>query len=421
MTEIKPDFEITADSSASVASETVKRELTPEERLWEMEDSLDSFKPFAQVVDEVDDKAEEVNNFIDEKVTDVESTVEKFIEEPVAPQFITSSDDDDSDIYIEPAETEEEASKVLDIDDEIPVFAGTEPVHTLDEADEEVNSDSEDDIFVEDTVSDEIEEADDELNDEDEYTIDDSDDADDADRILTIDGDDYDDSYDYADMEDDSDTDGYSDEDDINPYVSDAPSYFLGGGDTLLAQIDAFREKAMQLASMINEKESKAKELEGVVASYEEKNRLLEEELNAKQEEADSLKTDVESQVNRLLSSLKTDMNKMGVDISDRVAACTMNINTDDITASVSDYFDKVISAVNDSKDELVEKYHSENVRLYRNVQDLMKELDNSDEIILKSQQQYESLKTRFGIVTGLLILNFFIAVCVLILSLNII
>ena len=416
MTEIKPDFEIAADDDAVKAPvESVKRELTPEQRLWEMEDSLEDFaEPFVVK----------------------EEKVEKIVEE-VKPAVPVEEDEDDG-IYIEPAETEEEATTVIDLNDDIPVFEPKqEPLRTLEEqVDFEAKSDASevkateavvaetesgketvaeenlDDMFEDETVENavEVSEKTEVLDEEafDSVAVEDT--AETVDKVV---------EFEEETTEEISDVEDKFEETEI-PTPVEAPAYFLGGGDTLLAQIDAFREKAMQLASMINEKESKAKELESVVASYEEKNRLLEEELNVKREEADSLKTDVESQVNRMLASLKDDMNKMGVDISDRVSACSMNINTDDITASVSDYFDNVTRAVNSAKDELVEKYHSENVRLYRNVQDLMKELDNSDEIILKSQQQYESLKTRFGIVTGLLILNFFIAVCVLILSLNI-
>lgn len=399
MTEIKPDFEIAADDDAVKAPvESVKRELTPEQRLWEMEDSLEDFaEPFVVK----------------------EEKVEKIVEE-VKPAASVEEDEDDG-IYIEPAETEEEAATVIDLNDDIPVFEAKSDASEVKVAEAvvaETTSSKEDvaenldDMFEDETVENavEVSEKTDVLDEDtfDSVAVENT--AETVDRTI---------EFEEETTEEISDIEDKFEETEI-PAPVEAPAYFLGGGDTLLAQIDAFREKAMQLASMINEKESKAKELESVVASYEEKNRLLEEELNAKQEEADSLKTDVESQVNRMLASLRDDMNKMGVDISDRVSACSMNINTDDITASVSDYFDNVTRAVNSAKDELVEKYHSENVRLYRNVQDLMKELDNSDEIILKSQQQYESLKTRFGIVTGLLILNFFIAVCVLILSLNI-
>lgn len=396
MTEIRPDFEITADSNTSnVAAPVVKRELTPEERLWEMDDSFDTIPA----------PVETPKLHID--------TEEKKVEMP--------EEEDSDDIYIEPAETEEEASKVIEIDEDIPVFNGSEPLRTLEEqvevAEPVVEKNDADDIFVEDTsvaVEEEAVESVELKLDTDAAVTDDAITVTEEEEApLTIDApelsvfeesEEVEESVPVVEAEE--------------PAVAAAAS-LLTGGDTLLAQIDAFREKAMQLATMINEKENKAKELESVVASYEEKNRLLEEELNAKQEEADALKTDVESQVNRMLAGLKEDMNKMGVDISDRVSACSMNINTDDITASISDYFDSVTKAVNGAKDELIEKYHSENVRLYRNVQDLMKELDNSDEILLKSQQQYNSLKTRFGIVTGLLVLNFCIAVCVLILSLN--
>jgi len=56
------------------------------------------------------------------------------------------------------------------------------------------------------------------------------------------------------------------------------------GEDLLLAQIDAFREKATQLQQLIAQKERKAAELEALVREKEAINVKLQEELSRKQQ-----------------------------------------------------------------------------------------------------------------------------------------
>ena len=60
------------------------------------------------------------------------------------------------------------------------------------------------------------------------------------------------------------------------------------GEDMLLAQIDAFRDKAKQLQTLISAKERKVKELEAMVRAKEERNNQLQEELAKKQAEAEA-------------------------------------------------------------------------------------------------------------------------------------
>ena len=77
------------------------------------------------------------------------------------------------------------------------------------------------------------------------------------------------------------------------------------GEDMLLAQIDAFRDKAKQLQTLISAKERKVKELEAMVRAKEERNSQLQEELAKKQAEADGIAADVETQVDRMMQTLR--------------------------------------------------------------------------------------------------------------------
>ena len=82
------------------------------------------------------------------------------------------------------------------------------------------------------------------------------------------------------------------------------------GEDLLIAQIDAFREKATQLQQLIAAKEHKAAELEALVKEKEAINVKLQEELSRKQEEADTLVADVETQVDRMMQVVKNNMDQ---------------------------------------------------------------------------------------------------------------
>ena len=92
------------------------------------------------------------------------------------------------------------------------------------------------------------------------------------------------------------------------------------GEDMLLAQIDAFRDKAKQLQTLINAKERKVKELEAMVRAKEERNAQLQSELARKQAEADGIAADVETQVDRMMQSLRVNMDELEKRIEDQVA-----------------------------------------------------------------------------------------------------
>lgn len=163
------------------------------------------------------------------------------------------------------------------------------------------------------------------------------------------------------------------------------------GEDLLLEQIDAFREKATQLQQLIAQKEQKAAELEALVKEKEAINVKLQEELSRKQQEADTLVADVETQVDRMMQVVKNNMDQLEIDIKGQVSDNqesyeTHNRNLQDTLKNVSEGLDTI-------QNELSEKTHSESVHLYRLIQDLLKEHDNSEEQALKAVEHYNSLK----------------------------
>ena len=190
------------------------------------------------------------------------------------------------------------------------------------------------------------------------------------------------------------------------------------GEDLLLEQIDAFREKAAHLQQLILQKEHKAAELEALVKEKEAINVKLQEELSKKQEEADNLVADVETQVDRMMQVVKSNMDQLEIDIKGQVndnqeSYETHNKNLQDTLKNVSDGLDTI-------QNELSEKTHSESVHLYRLIQDLLKEHDNSEEQAMKAAEHYSSLKKLSVVVIILLLLTMGVSIASFILSLGV-
>ena len=195
----------------------------------------------------------------------------------------------------------------------------------------------------------------------------------------------------------------------VNESAASVTAAMEDGEDLLLEQIDAFRNKATQLQQLIQSKEQKAMELEALVREKEAINVKLQEELNRKQEEADGLVADVETQVDRMMQVVKNNMDQLELDIKGQVndnqeSYETHNRNLQDTLRNVSAGLDTIQS-------ELSEKTHSESVHLYRLIQDLLKEHDNSEEQAVKALEHYSSLKKLSIVVIVLLALSLGVSV----------
>ena len=203
----------------------------------------------------------------------------------------------------------------------------------------------------------------------------------------------------------------------VQPVPTVAPAVD-NGEDLLIAQIDAFREKATQLQQLIAAKEQKAAELEALVKEKEAINVKLQDELSRKQEEADTLVADVETQVDRMMQVVKNNMDQLELDIKGQVSDNqesyeTHNRNLQDTLRNVSAGLDTIQS-------ELSEKTHSESVHLYRMIQELLKEHDKSEEQAVKALEHYSSLKKLSVVVIVLLAASLGVGVVSLLISLGV-
>ena len=165
---------------------------------------------------------------------------------------------------------------------------------------------------------------------------------------------------------------------------------------------------------LISAKERKVKELEAMVRAKEERNNQLQEELAKKQAEADGIAADVETQVDRMMQTLRGSVDDLEQRIQQQVADNQENAAVQ--TQAVKDTLEDMTSGLDAIKGELSEKVHSENVLQYRNIQDLLKELDNREETAKKSEEEFSVVKKRITLVTVVSIVNV-VAVVTLILA----
>ncbi len=98
--------------------------------------------------------------------------------------------------------------------------------------------------------------------------------------------------------------------------------------DSLLLQIDAFRDKAKQLQTLISAKQRKVSSLESMVrareqevAEKEEQIAILQDKLSDKQRQADGLVSSVEIQVDRMLRSMRGEFDDLGRRLESAIAA----------------------------------------------------------------------------------------------------
>jgi DNA repair exonuclease SbcCD ATPase subunit len=191
------------------------------------------------------------------------------------------------------------------------------------------------------------------------------------------------------------------------------------GEDLLLVQIDAFRDKAKKLQTLISARERRVKELEALVRAKEAKNIELQESLNRQLDEADMLVSNVNTRVDELMKNVETSMQSMQDKIQNQVDA-TEDISTKQ-TKAVQDTLQTMNAGLSDIKNELSEKMHSENVKVYRNIQDLVAEKDNTDELKDCIESNAKGIKGQNIFIIIMTFVNVGAVICALLLQLGII
>ncbi len=155
----------------------------------------------------------------------------------------------------------------------------------------------------------------------------------------------------------------------------------IKGEDMLLTQIDAFREKAKQLQNFIGAKEKRVKELEAQVKTKETRNAELMQQ--QKQIEESQLKM----------------AEKISAQLEAKFAPMTESL------ASLTEELNSIKEDAKANKEDLSEKIHTEDVTLYRNIQDLLSEYDKTGRIIDEINANIGGIKVQVTILSVINIL----------------
>ena len=223
--------------------------------------------------------------------------------------------------------------------------------------------------------------------------------------------------------------------------------------DFLLSQIDEFREKAKQLQVLLASKENKVQELQSIVNEREDKAQELQYILTERQVEADKIVTEFGHTVDELAGKVTAKMAEIETSISAQVEevkkaseeqlAANRRLNEEQITANkklseeqlatnkqfleeqaiankklsegqiaeVKVLLENAATQLESIKTDLSEKVHSENVKCYRNIQDLFNEFDSKIEKMDAMEKEVSSVKGYTKCLSWFSILNFVVLI----------
>lgn len=232
--------------------------------------------------------------------------------------------------------------------------------------------------------------------------------------------------------------------------------------DFLLSQIDEFREKAKQLQDLLFSKESKVQELQSIVNEREDKAEELAKLLDERQTEADLILSDFNKKVDELTGLVTNKISEMEESISNQVAVAkkvsltqleeNRKLNEEQVEANkklseeqlainkqfleeqaiankklsegqiaeVKQLLDNVTSQLDSIKTDLSEKVHSENVKSYRNIQELFSEFDTKIAKMDEMEKNVLGIKNYVKCLTWFSIVNFVVLIAYILFSLGI-
>ena len=224
--------------------------------------------------------------------------------------------------------------------------------------------------------------------------------------------------------------------------------------DLLISQIDEFREKAKQLQVLLAAKESKAAELQSLVDERADKAQELEHILTERQEEADKIVTEFGRKVDALADKVTTKMTEIEAGLTGQVAdirktseeqialnrqmneeqtASNRKLNEEQIAANkqfleeqaiankkLKELLENATSQLESIKTDLSEKVHTENVKCYRNIQDLFNEFDSKIEKMDEMEGGVDSVKGYVKLLSWFSILNFVVLIVFILYSMGV-
>ena len=154
--------------------------------------------------------------------------------------------------------------------------------------------------------------------------------------------------------------------------------------DTLLAQIDEFRVRAQQLQQLLDSKQEKAKELQQIVSEREDKAEKLEKIVKERQVRADGFTEAVEKKMDSMVSKVDAKLDEVKTTINEELKngqekeetrAAELK-ETLDLVSEKVDGMSAVTEQLDTVKADLSEKIHTESVQSYRNISELLKNVE---------------------------------------------
>lgn len=191
---------------------------------------------------------------------------------------------------------------------------------------------------------------------------------------------------------------------DATNFINEGNRTQVGNEDYLLNQIDEFREKAQQLQNLLLAKEHKAAELQTLVEEREDKAKELEIIVKERQNQADGLAEEMAKQVTKeVTEEINSQIDTVIGKVTAKLVAME-NVIRKDLEEGqnlTEEQFSEILSALEETlpalntqlevlKEDLSEKVHSENVKGYRNVSDLIKILEDKMNVLKNTEQNIE-------------------------------
>lgn len=189
----------------------------------------------------------------------------------------------------------------------------------------------------------------------------------------------------------------------------------VGKEDFLLNQIDEFREKARQLQELLSSKENKVQELQEIVAEREGKAKELSDMIEERQDAADRVVAGVGLQIDAMIEKVDARLNELNETFAERLAenAVSSADQNEEVRNLIREQNAKLTETVKELngqfdrvKSEICEKIHTEDVKCYRNMQTLIEASDQKIEQLKEEMSGVSSVKTRLAIVIALSVFN---------------
>ena len=170
--------------------------------------------------------------------------------------------------------------------------------------------------------------------------------------------------------------------------------------DFLLNQIDEFREKAQRLQDLLLSKETKVEELQNIVDEKESKAKVLQDILDERQKQADVITEEMNQQIDKLIEKVTAKMSDIEASLEDDLA--NGRKVSEEQTNQIKESLEALTTQLETIKADLSEKVHSENVKCYRNMADLLKCIE--DKVDASSLVERKVASVNKGVVAVLIL-----------------